>query len=58
MDLTKDERQLTLDILQRYANFNVSATSPLYEEIMRIIDKIAEDVSASNECGKQGLPLA
>ena len=47
MDLTKDERQLAIEILQHYSNFNVSTTSPLYEEIMSIIDKIAGDVIVS-----------
>ena len=47
MELTKDERQLTIEILQHYSNFNVSTTSPLYEEIMSIIDKIAGDVIVS-----------
>ena len=47
MELTKDERQLTIEILQHYSNFNVTTTSPLYEEIMSIIDKIAGDVIVS-----------
>ena len=47
MELTKDERQLTIEILQHYSNFNVSTTSPLYEEIMHIIDKITSDVIVS-----------